>query len=110
LEIKIRNKNTYSGKGEYVGRGSPLGNPFKITKTQPRHMAIDMYGVWLKEVIINEGQSVMAELDRLFQILIKEQSLTLICYCSPKLCHGDIVSYFLCNKYHTGDWFTEIGL
>ena len=103
-KISIKNKSTYSGSGEYIGRGSPLGNPFKITKLRSRRMAIDMYAIWLKEAIINNCKSVMVELDRLFQILIDNQSLTLICYCSPKLCHGKTIKQVLLNKYHIGDY------
>ncbi len=116
-EIFIRNKNTYSGDGVYIGRGSPLGNPFKITNTQLRKVSIDRYAIWIKEAILNEGQSsidrdeILSELTRLFNIL-RTGNLNLICYCSPHLCHGEIIKQLLTNRYYHGSWLVrnEIGI
>ena len=32
--IKVVNKKHYKGKGFYIGRGSPLGNPFSSKKSK----------------------------------------------------------------------------
>ena len=104
VEIYVKNKSTYSGDGEYIGRGSPLGNPYKITDVTPRHVAINEYEIWIKDCICKNFKSILDELERLFNILIKNQKLILICHCSPKLCHGNIIKQLLINKYYHGSW------
>lgn len=113
MEINVRNKNTYSGEGEYIGRPSILGNPFKVTKNQSRSVAIYRYSSWMVDVINDEGigsvdhPQIMKELDRLFSILVQNQKLNLICHCSPKACHGEIIKQLLLNKYHTGEYLVN---
>ena len=104
--INIKNKSTYSGKGEYIGRGSPLGNPFKITKDVTRQLAVDKYATLLKTLIDTKGMS-YHELNRLFNILLCEQKLILICHCSPKPCHGNIIKQVLENKFYTGKYLVD---
>jgi hypothetical protein len=50
---------------------------------------IRLYRRWLWDRI-NEKGDVYAELKRLAG-LAKQEDLTLVCWCAPKLCHGDIV-------------------
>jgi hypothetical protein len=113
VEINIRNKNTYSGEGEFIGRPSPLENPYKITKSRSRRTAIVMYAQYITDAIMNEGfasedhEEIISELNRLFKILINNQKLDLICYCSPLECHGDIIKQLLLNQYHTGFWLVN---
>jgi len=113
VEINIKNKKTYNGDGEYIARPSPLGNPFKISKNFDRHKAISYYANYLKDVIINEEQasidreSILSELERLFSILIDQQNLNLICWCSPLPCHGNIIKQILLNKYYLNKWLDD---
>ena len=102
--INIRNRKQYKDKGEYIGRPTVLGNPFAVTKTQPRKIAIERYSIWLNDALKHDYPPVLEELDRLFSILIKEQSLTLLCWCAPEPCHGDIIKEVLLKKYHTGEY------
>jgi hypothetical protein len=112
VDIFIKNKRTYNGEGEYVGRPSPLGNPFRITFTQPRQVAIERYAFWLVNIIDNQDEKsiklvypkVIPELNRLFNILIDKQKLILICHCSPKPCHANVIKQILLDKYHTGSF------
>ncbi len=112
MEIHIRNKHTYKGKGVYVGRPSILSNPFRITKTQSRPIAVDRYAIWLKDVIKNKDPKVLYELEYLSSPFMRNEDLTLICWCSPKLCHAEIIKQVLLNKYHNGLWLIdgEIGV
>ena len=50
---------------------------------------IGFYRQWLWDRILERGE-VYAELKRLVR-LAKQGDLTLICWCSPKPCHGDYV-------------------
>lgn len=108
--IKIVNKH-YTNEGEYIGRGSPLGNPYShITGTKAqflvrtRQEAVDCYRDWLNEQIKNGNQRVINELIRLLNIYLKTGELTLRCFCAPKACHGDVLKEFFKNwvKTHKG--------
>lgn len=67
----------------YIGRGTPLGNPFTVAKHG--QAAIGLYRRWLWEKIQDEDPEVLRELDR-----ITEQT-SLVCSCAPRPCHGDII-------------------
>lgn len=113
MEINVRNKKTYSGDGEYIGRPSVLGNPFKIKNKQSRLIAIQRYEHYLTEALNKEGHvaymhdAIVEALTILFEKLIKNQKLNLICHCTPELCHGNIIRKILLNKYHHGTWLID---
>lgn len=84
--------NKHHGKsGEYIGRGSPLGNPFVIGKDGTREQVIAKYKVWLQEQIDKDNPVVLDELNRLGNKAIDEKGLTLQCFCYPKPCHGGVI-------------------
>lgn len=99
--IEVVNKKTYKGQGEYIGRPSVLGNPFshlppgKASKTvhvATRQEAVDRYLKWLRNKYFMRGP-VYEELNRLADKYMAEGHLTLICWCAPEACHGDVVKY-----------------
>lgn len=69
----------------YIGRGSPLGNPFPINESigDTREVVINKYRIWLWKQI-REGRIATSYLRSL-------DGKKLGCYCAPKPCHGDIV-------------------
>ena len=85
--MEILNKyKVESTKGTvYIGRGSPLGNPFPITKELPRLEAIAKYKVYLIQRILSNNDIILNALRSL-----KEDS-KLLCFCSPAPCHGNII-------------------
>lgn len=84
--------NKHHGKsGEYIGRGSPLGNPFVIGKDGSREQVIAKYRVWLNEQIMRKNPVVLDELNRLGNKAIDENGLALQCFCYPKPCHGEVI-------------------
>lgn len=84
--------NKHHGKsGEYIGRGSPLGNPFVIGKDGSREQVIAKYRVWLNEQIMRKNPVVLDELNRLGNKAIDEKGLALQCFCYPKPCHGEVI-------------------
>ena len=87
--IKVVNKKFYKGRGEYIGRPSVLGNPFKIVPGEGREEMIEKYRIWLWEEIKKKGK-VYRELMRLAE-LAKIGDLILICWCKPLACHGDVI-------------------
>jgi hypothetical protein len=72
--VKLFNKNTddYPDDAEYIGRGSPYGNPFKIGADGTR-----------EEVIRRFECEVLPTLD-----VSALRGKDLVCFCHPKPCHG----------------------
>ena len=88
--IKVVNKKVYQGPGEYIGRPSPLGNPFTIGRDGDRTTVIEKYRKWLWGKMQGNTDQ-MAELRRMVAKLNLEGKLVLICWCKPEACHGDII-------------------
>lgn len=98
--------NKHHGKsGEYIGRGSPLGNPFVIGKHGTREQVIAKYAVWLQEQIDKGNPVVLDELNRLGNKAIDEKGLVLQCFCYPKPCHGEIIKEKLVKAMY--NYFVE---
>jgi hypothetical protein len=93
--------------GEYVGRPSPLGNPFSHKPSRYASVivptieeALANYAVWLDGFLAAEIRGpVAAEFDRLKELLRLNHRITLRCWCSehvrpvldPPRCHADII-------------------
>lgn len=80
--------------------GSILANPYRINRDDSnRREVIELYRKWLW-VHICDGRagnpnSVWQELLRLVKIYRESGSLYLSCWCSPKLCHGQVIKVAL---------------
>jgi hypothetical protein len=107
VEIKIRNKSNYNGEGIYVGRGSPLGNSFRITDDQSRERVIKLYGKMLIRAIQDNQSHIITALTNIETFLHEHGKCNLICHCSPKPCHADLIKQVLINKFKTGEWLTK---
>ena len=75
----------------YVGRPSPLGNPFTV-KQHGHGTAIDLYKQWLNLQYSTNNRRVIDELDRLAYMLKKDGEIVLSCWCAPKPCHADLIA------------------
>ena len=89
---------------QYVGRynsrhgllkSSPLANPFKLKNGIRRERVIEQYSHWLNDKILRSDPVVTKELERLKGIYRERGELHLVCWCSPLVCHGDIVKHYL---------------
>lgn len=87
---------------EYIGRPSPLGNPFshkRDTKADfivaSREEAVKRYRMWLIKKIKEKDKAVIDELKRLKRIAMEKGELKLGCWCAPKACHGDVIKEIL---------------
>jgi hypothetical protein len=97
--IRVVNKRTYSGNGTYIGRPSVLGNPFthKFGGTQARFIvasredAVKRYNIYIREAY-RDNSSVRDAINYLVKQYLLSGELTLICWCSPKACHGDVLA------------------
>jgi len=99
--IRVVNKKTWKGDGHYIGRPSPLGNPFSHLvgtqaefKAETRDDSIDKYRIWLDNQMDGDTPAM-----RMFMFLLDEYErtgdLTLCCWCSPERCHGEIIKEYL---------------
>lgn len=82
--------NKYHGKvpceAVYIGRGSKWGNPFRIGPDGTREEVIAKYEKWIKQQ------------PHLLQSLHELRGKTLVCFCKPKPCHGDVLVKLLANQ------------
>jgi hypothetical protein len=67
----------------YVGRGSPLGNPF--TREEHGDAALELYRRWLFERIRQNDSRVLLQLRSI------RPGAVVVCSCAPKPCHADVV-------------------
>lgn len=86
----------------YIGRGSPLGNPFKMENQseKERTRVLRLYEVWLKGQINKNNYEVMVELNRIADLLNDGVDIHFGCFCKPKRCHGDIIKKILLRMTH----------
>lgn len=106
--IKVINKRIedYIVGSIYIGRGSPLGNPFthisnKETKAEficdSREIAMNCYEAYLMVKIKSRDKVICDELNRVYKKALKGD-VYLLCYCKPKSCHGDIIKKIIDSK------------
>jgi hypothetical protein len=73
----------------YVGRPSPLGNPFHIGPDGSRADVIRKYRTWLQAQ--PDSSPAIRELLRLVEKHRRDGTLYLSCWCAPAPCHADII-------------------
>lgn len=71
---------TYPPGAVYVGRPSPWGNPFPMVLEAQRAAVLIQYEAWLLE-----------RPDLIAKIRRELAGKHLVCWCSPKPCHADIL-------------------
>lgn len=99
MQINVCNKHHGVIKNsDYIGRGSPLGNPFKLTPNEPRGSTLVRYKAYLDQKILAGDSKITSELNRLYN-KGKREPLNLVCFCAPKPCHGDIIKATLLEAF-----------
>lgn len=89
--IVVANKRK-GARGVYIGRPSVLGNPFQIGPDGTRAEVIEKYRSWIEsEVRTQPDGPVARELDRLRARHERGETVTLVCWCAPAPCHGDVI-------------------
>lgn len=93
-KITITKKNYTSNcapSGVYVGRPSPLGNPYLIGTHGNRLQVIEKYRAWLAEKLRNPASHAAREMFRLCNIVERGEDLELVCWCAPLPCHAEVI-------------------
>lgn len=89
--VRVANRRT-GALGDYVGRPTPLGNPFEIGKHGTREEVIAKYSEWLdlqmQDYQPNAQQAMIAALVNKAR---RHGQLTLVCWCAPQPCHADVI-------------------
>jgi len=91
LQIKVARKGE-GLEGFYVGRPTPLGNPFRLLREEDRNEVVARYAAWLDEQVRRGNPAVIRALEELYQRLKSEGGLTLLCFCAPKKCHAEVIA------------------
>ena len=96
--ILVVNKKTHKpcAHDYYIGRPSPLGNPYIITRgNMPGHgtrdVVIGSYERWLHKMIQEAHYPITREINELFKQYEAGNTIHLVCWCAPLHCHGDVI-------------------
>ena len=90
----------------YIGRPSPLGNPFShngvrtVFKTltfKTREEAIEAYEKYFDEMYGKDEEFTKA-FDEIYEHYKNGEDIYLQCFCKPKACHGDVIANKLQRK------------
>lgn len=79
----------------YIGRPEALGNPFKIGEDGTREVVIARYKTWLIGQYASDDIPIRTAIDRLVKLHLEGKSITLVCWCAPAKCHGDVIKEFV---------------
>lgn len=75
----------------YIGRPSVLQNRWPTPHYGTRSEVCDRYDRWLEKRVTKNNRRIMAELNRIADLIETGTDVVLECYCKPKRCHGDSV-------------------
>lgn len=90
--------------GIYVGRGSPLGNPYRIGPDGTRDRVIVKYRYWLDFAIREKKMEVMVALRYIASKHAEGIPIRLVCYCAPLPCHAYVIAEVVERYVLTGEW------
>lgn len=75
----------------YIGRPSPLGNPFPLSE-YTREDSIAKYEIWLRAEIKKFGNKAYPAIGNIVEMLMNVScTVALECFCAPQACHGDVI-------------------
>lgn len=96
--MNIKDQRRRWPNDRYIGRPSRWGNPFKIGRDGTR-----------EEVIAKYAQYVWEDAEMLRAIKAQLRDKTLMCYCAPLPCHGDVLAA-IANDEDTVEWWAQYGV
>jgi len=81
----------YIGRNSYGMKGSALANKFVIGKDGDRAEVIAKYRIWLWAVVQEKNSKAWDEICELVEKYENGEELSLVCWCKPQACHGDVI-------------------
>jgi hypothetical protein len=85
-------RDRISASDVYIGRPSKWGNPFVIGKDGTREEVVEKYKKW-----------VLSQPRLVADIKSELNGKNLVCFCSPRACHGDILLAIAAGQLTAGD-------
>jgi hypothetical protein len=92
--IAIENQRTYKGVGIYIGRPSVFGNPIYLDAECMRDQVLLEYETYLKRQL-ERKRGFYKQFLKLVVQYRTSGSITLICWCDPKPCHGHVLARYI---------------
>lgn len=90
--MRVLNKHTATKEdlagSIYIGRGSPLGNPYIIGIHGDLDQVLKMYRTYLVNKLISRDPAIETAMRNL------TPDSKIVCFCAPKPCHGNIIEEF----------------
>ena len=99
IHVYNRKVETHHTNNFYIGRGSPLGNPYThitdkktkaIYQAKDRDDAIDKYSHYF-DLMYGSNLAFTSAIDRIYELYKTGEDVYLECYCKPERCHGDVI-------------------
>jgi hypothetical protein len=53
---------------------------------------VDRYATWLEEQVRQGNPAVVRTLNQIYQALKRRGDITLLCFCAPRRCHGEVIA------------------
>ena len=92
----------------YIGRPSPLGNPYSVEQFG-RDKCIEMYKPWLEKRLANKQSEQYFIIQHMKKALIDFGFVNLWCWCEPLPCHGKIIKEVLLHGDRGNDKQRQMG-
>ena len=93
--IKILNIRSLSSNLEpsyfFIGRPNTLGNPFYLKSEKERDEVVLKYRKYLWKKIKAKDSKICSKLNEIKQYYLQKGEVSLVCWCAPKKCHGDVI-------------------
>jgi len=79
--------------GVTIMRPTVFGNPHKLEGKKVRLWTVKNFHAYLQERWLHPGDQLTAEVEKLAHRVMGGETISLLCCCKPKLCHGDVLMY-----------------
>lgn len=117
ITIKNRKFDILGPNDFPVHRGFPLGNPFSHLpvskaefKVETRDQSIKEFEPYLLGCIKNGVPDICDAINQLIIKNLRGEDFGLVCYCSPKSCHAEIIRDFILDQKYCINWFSNMRL
>lgn len=117
ITVVNKTKHTSTPHDVFVGRGSPLGNPFDFKGSlhpQVRNIvstrleAVLENDKYLRQSILDGNPEICDAINELIIKHKKGEPINLVCYCAPNFCHADNIQRYVEEAKSCVNWFSNM--